>query len=709
MCEILAPCGDKNTAFTAINSGADAIYLGLTEFSARDSAVNFSFEDLRETINFASYFGVKVYVAMNTLVKNGELKSFFDTVCKVWGCGADAIILQDIFLGKYIKERCPQIVLHLSTQAGVCNEYAALVAKEYGFSRVILSRETSLCDIAKITKIIETEVFVQGALCTCFSGQCYFSSFVGGNSGNRGRCKQPCRKLYSIDRKGYENPAYRLSLSDLFVSNRIKDLIVAGVKSFKIEGRMRRPEYVAAAVNYYRNIIDGKDGNLSDLKRTYNRGNYTCGLAFGQDKNFISSVVQGHLGEFIGVISVKNGNYVCHSSSYKPVNGDCFKILRCGKEVCGATFAKTLHDGFTVSCDKKLYNGDKVFITTDVRLKDKLLSQKRYIDVNLSAEFIAGERARVTVNGNKYYSDDVLQVAQNRALSFDDVTACFDKVDGRPFKIIYGDIVIKGSPYIGMAALNAFRRDVYNKFSSALNNKSGRSTEIDFAFPAIDAVNNCKKAVIAQNLNGVSADIGILKPYDYFADLSALIKDFNGEKYLYLPPYLSGAETEKLKQSLKIFDGIYCEGIYGISLAKELGMPLFAGVGFNITNSISASLVPAKYYCISKELTVKESEPLYADKAFYLAGGGIKVMDLVYCPFSRTCNSCDKRNVYTLTDEENRQFPLKRYKTSECRFELYNCAELNCAEDVACGSLYDYTLQFKADNFTRGHTRTGVK
>ena len=171
MSEILAPAGDKNSVFAAVNAGANAIYLGMKEYSARSSAENFDYENFEEIAKYCRAFGVKVYVAMNTIVKDGELEDFLTCVVKVWNKGADAIIISDVFLGKYIKNNCPEIVLHLSTQAGVCNTYGAKLAKEYGFDRVILARETAFDDIEEIAKIIETEVFVQGALCTCFSGQ----------------------------------------------------------------------------------------------------------------------------------------------------------------------------------------------------------------------------------------------------------------------------------------------------------------------------------------------------------------------------------------------------------------------------------------------------------------------------------------------------------------------------------------------------------
>ncbi len=254
MTELLVPAGNEACADVAIANGADAVYLGLSSFSARAGAENFSEESLAALVKRAHLFGVKIYVAMNTLVKDAEKEDFIRTLLRVYNMGADAVILQDIFLGKYLHEQYPLIPLHLSTQAGTNNLYGARLAKEYGFSRVILARETPIAEIKKIAAEIETEVFIQGALCTCFSGQCYLSGFAGGNSGNRGRCKQPCRKKYSYDRAGYEQKEYALSLSDLSVGEKIAELKAAGVTSYKVDVRMRRCEYVEAALQYYQKI-----------------------------------------------------------------------------------------------------------------------------------------------------------------------------------------------------------------------------------------------------------------------------------------------------------------------------------------------------------------------------------------------------------------------------------------------------------------------
>lgn len=724
MTEILAPAGDEKSAYAALNAGADAVYLGLTRFSAREGAENFSVSALEALTRYAHIRGAKVYVALNTLVKEGETADFFASAREAWNAGADAILLQDIFLGRALKEMYPQMVLHLSTQAGCCNVHGALVAREYGFSRAVLARETPVSDIAAISAVIETEAFVQGALCTCFSGQCYLSSFAGGNSGNRGRCKQPCRKLYSIDRKGFEERAYRLSPSDLCAGENIVKLKEAGVYSFKIEGRMRRPEYVAAAVRYYKSLLSGGEGDLSALKRTYNRGNYTKGLAFGQDKNFLSSAVQGHIGEYVGTVKVVSGRYLCESRQHF-VRGDGFKILRDGRELCGGSYDGDARGGFYVSAPKRLKNGDKIFVTTDTELNARLTSGKRTVRADIFARFEEGGYPRVNINGFEYTGSERLGSAQTRPLTAEDVTNCFRKVGNLPIDVTFGEVAVVGKPYLGMAALNAFRREAYEGFISKLTFKERFPALGEIPVPEPLCGQNGNTAVICSDLRGVAADIGILKPDSYLSDLSPLISDFKGEKFLYLPAYLSGDDIAEIRPACALFDGIYCEGYYGIELARELEKPLFAGVGFNVSNTVSADYLKnnAKYFCVSKELSSKENGPLCAANAFSLTAGGIKVMDLIYCPFGRTCASCDKRRAYTLTDEAGRKFALKRYETSLCRFELYNCANL-FSERGSFGGLYDFTLldaeglsrdisnsaalKSKLGDITRGHSNSPV-
>jgi len=702
MLELLAPAGNMECAEAAIYNGANAIYVGLGNFSARQSAENFDSAAFSALIKKAHSFGVKVYVAMNTIVKNEELSSFVQTLLFAWNHGADAIILQDIFLGKYIHEQYPNILLHLSTQAGVCNLEGAKIAKEYGFSRVILARETPLSEIKKIAQFIETEVFVQGALCTAFSGQCYFSSFAGGNSGNRGRCKQPCRKLYAYDRNGNEEKNYALSLSDLCVGEDIQKLIDIGVVSFKIEGRMRRAEYVAAAVRYYNGILDGAgdlNERLSDLKRTYNRGNYTKGLAFGQDKRFLSTAIQGHIGEKVGVVKVVNGKFLVESR-FKPQSGDGFKILRDGKEIGGAIFVKQEGKCFVISSKIRLKNGDGVFVTTDTAVNQRLLFKNKRICLSVSLRFVEGELPVAECDGVRFEGETPLQSAQSRPLSIEELSSCFLKIDTYPFEISLKEIELNGSIFIPKSELNAFRRAFYSAVWVFLSKTDNQVCDYaSFIIPSFKGENE-KTAVIATDFEGVNTDIAIYKANDYSSPLPESFKKGNFEKYLYYPAFATEKDLQALAEKLEEtqIDGVYAENFGGLTFAKEKGVALFAGTGFNLINSISVDILLkescVRYYAISKEGNAEELSSMVSDKAFVLSSGNIKVMELCYCPFGKFCNTCDKKQVYRLTDENGRIFLVRRYLAADgsCRFEVYNCVDLVGLGVNGAGKLLDLSL-----------------
>ena len=738
MLEILAPAGNAACADAAIRSGADAIYLGYSRFSARQSAENFNVDTLRETVKKAHFCGVKVYVAMNTIVKDGETEAFLRDLLSVWAVGADAIILQDVFLGKAIKRQYPNIVLHLSTQAGVCTREGAQFAKDCGFSRVILARETPLSEIREISKIIETEAFVQGALCTCFSGQCYFSSFAGGNSGNRGRCKQPCRKQYTYDRDGFEEKAYALSLSDLSVGEDVAKYIAAGVASFKIEGRMRRAEYVAAATAYYRLLVDGEQNartkakSLSDLKRTYNRGNYTKGLAFGQDKRFLSTAIQGHIGEKVGVVKAVNGKYLVEST-FEPLQGDAFKILRGGAEVGGAVFSKSEKRGFSVLSKTRLKNGDGVFVTTDGEVNARVLNKEKRGVVSLRLHFHEGERAIVESGDIRVYSDEILQSAQSRALTVEELKECFLKTDGLPVEVVFDIVDLQGNIFIPKSALNAIRRTFYEVLAKAVTENGNSALEYAPLKRAECGGDNKKTAVIATDFTGVQTDIAVYKPDNFSAPLPDSFIKGDFEKYLYFPPFCTEKDVRALEAYVKEYpiDGVYAENYGGLVFAQNHGLKIFAGTGLHLINGVSVSeflkTSGATYYALSKEANEKELDGLLGEKAFVLSSGDIKLMNLCYCPFEKTCGRCDKRGMYALTDENGRVFPVRRYTGADgnCRFEVYNCARLIGTGVDGAGKLLDLTtvddkgraLAVKEDtdgqkafyqNYTSGHLKRGV-
>lgn len=282
MLEILAPCGTEESFEAALNSGADAVYLGLTSFSARRNAANFTPQQLKTAVEKAHRQGVRVYVTVNTLVFDDEFSELKKTVLSVSEAKADGVIIQDFGAVKSFKEYAPEIRLHGSTQMTVTSASGAEFVKKQGFSRVVLPRELSLEEIRSITSRvdIETEVFVHGALCVCLSGQCLLSAAIGGRSGNRGLCAQPCRLNYRCGER--ENV---LSLKDLSVIENLRQLEQAGVSSAKIEGRMKRPEYVAAAVNQCRLSLKGEKTDTELLRRVFSRSGFTKGYFEGDFSN----------------------------------------------------------------------------------------------------------------------------------------------------------------------------------------------------------------------------------------------------------------------------------------------------------------------------------------------------------------------------------------------------------------------------------------
>ena len=279
--ELLAPAGSPKALEAAIDGGADAVYFGASTFNARIGAENFSDAALAEAFELCHAYGVKSYITLNTLAHDRELGDFLRTAENVWKLGADAIIIADLGAAMALKAEIPEIVLHASTQMSGHNAGEAKLLSSLGYSRMVLARETSLADIREFTKNspIEAEVFIHGALCVSHSGQCLFSSVVGGRSGNRGECAQPCRLPYA------EKEKYPLSLRDLCLAPYIPELIDAHVASLKIEGRMKSPEYVREVTSVYRTLLDERRGadasELSRLAAAFTRGGFTSAYFTG--------------------------------------------------------------------------------------------------------------------------------------------------------------------------------------------------------------------------------------------------------------------------------------------------------------------------------------------------------------------------------------------------------------------------------------------
>ena len=272
--EILAPAGGEAQLRAAVLCGADAVYLGLRGFNARAGAENFDENTLPQTVGWCHARGVRVYVTLNTLVTDRELPQWLHSLDAVAAAGVDGVLVQDLGLAKIIRQRYPTLPLHASTQMTIHNLAGARLLEEMGFAQVVLARELSKEEIAAICAgtSMRCEVFVHGALCMSVSGQCYLSSVLGERSGNRGRCAQPCRLDFKSHGRGYA-----LSLKDLTLTDRLQELEALGVASFKIEGRLKRPEYVAAAVTACRQSLAGEVPDLETLQSVFSRSGFTDG------------------------------------------------------------------------------------------------------------------------------------------------------------------------------------------------------------------------------------------------------------------------------------------------------------------------------------------------------------------------------------------------------------------------------------------------
>ena len=312
--ELLAPAGSLESFFAAMEKGADAVYAGLHEFSARARAKNFSLTQMERMLGYAHAHGRKVYVTLNTLVKEQELPQLVETLSALAMMRVDGVILQDLAVARLIRNHFPSIALHASTQMTIHNTAGVQMLAELGFQRAVLARELAVGEIAAIAAAtpVEIECFIHGALCFSISGQCFFSSYLGGHSGNRGRCAQPCRRLYS--HRGKEG--HYFSTNDLSTIELLPELITAGVKSLKIEGRMKSAEYVASVVEAYRTVLDAPERSRKEalgsakelLKYSFGRTHTKGFMAAQNPDDIVNPWQKGGTGRFVGQIKTIRGN-----------------------------------------------------------------------------------------------------------------------------------------------------------------------------------------------------------------------------------------------------------------------------------------------------------------------------------------------------------------------------------------------------------------
>lgn len=684
--EILAPAGSMESLVAAVRSGADAVYLGAKDFSARASAQNFGSDELKEAIDYCHVRGVKAYLTVNTLMFDSELSKAMSLITDAYNKGIDAVIVQDFGLASLIRKHLPDLRLHGSTQMSVHTPSGAKALYDMGFSRVVLSRELSLKEIEEIRNAcpIELEVFVHGALCMCVSGQCYFSAMLGSRSGNRGMCAQPCRLPFKVQ-KGSD---HALSLKDNSLVEYITELQTLGVTSAKIEGRMKRPEYVASATSACRekrNLSFVSDITDKNLKNVFSRTGFTDGYLKGRR------------------------------------TGEMFGYRR--------------KEDVTAGSEKLL---------AEIRNTYKNETPRVAVSFELTAN--AGEHPtllatdgthKITVTG-----DTPCEQAQNLALTCEKASALLGKCGGTPF---FADkIICHMGEQVALPAgkINELRRTALQQLSakrSAVNRTSVDTPKIELApYNCTTSGEKIKRARFTDTDipdEFKNFDLVFIPVTSKEEDIANLLeRGFNPG--VEIPRGMFGREEALKKALIKAKNlGIkhaLCSNIGAVYLAKEAGFIIHGGFGLNITNT--ASLMWAEDMGLadtelSFELKKEQIDALGASVPRGIVSYGyLPLMLCRACPGLTTksaCKNCNKHNF--LQDRMNKKFifacdgnctevlncvplliPDKINTFLKLQFHTFRFSVENSVEKVE--NIYD----FSSDNqnpaaFTRGLYYRGVK
>ena len=663
--EILAPCGSRECVLAAVRCGANAVYLGTKDFNARRNADNFDDEELKEIIAYCHNRNVKVYVTVNTLISDSEMKAAYQTVETAMRFGADGFIVQDLGLAKMIRRCFPTARLHASTQCSVATPDGFNALKKLGFCRAVLPREMSLDEIKDIRSKtdIELEIFVHGALCMCVSGQCYLSSVIGQRSGNRGLCAQPCRLSFSADNSG----SFDLSLKDLSLISRIKEIEDASVISLKIEGRMKRPEYVAAAVSACKKAINGayspEDENA--LKNIFSRSGFTNGYFTGERQ-------------------------------------DMFGTRRKEDVVAARSVLKEL---------ERLYDREKPIVP---------------IDFEFTCVHNKPVSLKATSNEKTVFAEGATpEKAINKPLSEEKIKERLSKLGSTQY--YPNDIIINLDEglIISASEINELRRNVCEKLDmqEEISFEQGE-------FKAVPSKEKHSKPYYTARFLSAS-QIPENHPFKriflpVWEKNEAFIIHGAGVE---LPRGLFGME-DRLKKRLKELKeyGVkmaLCSDLGSYESAKELGFEVYGNYSLNIFNSESANMINSPI--LSFEMTLNQANRINAEDTGIIAYGKLPLMLCRNCPIKNRigCEKCNKNGV--LTDRKGYKFPVicsplpcveilnptpvvMSDKMPEIKTDFIHFYFTDETKDEICSiiSLYKFN-KFCEKNYTRGLYYRGVK
>lgn len=730
--ELLAPAGSMKSLYAAVQAGADAVYLGGNKFSARAYASNFDDENMEKAVEYCHIYGVKVYVTLNTLLKEMEIEEALQYAKFLYKAGVDGLIIQDTGLAYLLREQVPDLELHASTQMTVHNIEGAKLLKELGFKRIVLSRELSLEEIKNISKELgaETEIFIHGALCICYSGQCLMSSIIGGRSGNRGRCAQPCRLPYTLLDKTYDKEynGYLLSPKDISTLQDIKDIILSGAASLKIEGRMKRPEYVAGVVEIYRKAIDSLQGKNENNKFDYEKENKKLLQLFNRE-GFSKAYLYGNAGKdmmaysfpkntgiFLGkvnkdlTINLEEEINIKDGVRNKEKGFTLSKIIKNNKEV------EKAFKGDRVKLYPANYNsGDELFKTSDVSLLKEY--EKYYMNpydkkIDLSIEIKFKVDSPFTINTNIYGKDiviegDIVQKAIKRPLEKSKIEENINKTGDTPFRfksIMFSEYE---EGFLPVSSINEGRRRFLLKVQEEILSKWNRKIEAvskEEEYKSLRIKENIPeclvyvttkeqlKAVVDSNIVNIAFNPFMRKNEISIEDL----RDKNLNIYLKIPNIIKQEfETIKsfIQDNIKYINGIVTANLGIINEFKEK-TNIIGDYKLNVFNSYSMNFYEniLNGSCLSVELNKKEIENLlknYKNNVQNLVYGRIELMVSEYCPIGssfggkckgKDCNGYCKNREFQLIDRMKERFPIVTDRF--CRSYIYNSVLLNLIPNI---------------------------
>ncbi len=599
--ELLAPAGNIEAAITAFENGADAVYAGLGKFNARERTQNFTFDDYGKLMAYANKHGKKVYLTFNTLVKENELQEALSTLYRVTRLQPDAIITQDIGVVRMLREYFPHIPVHASTQMGIHNSPGVAMAKELGIERVILERQVTMEELHLIRdhSDLELEVFIHGALCCSLSGVCLFSSWMGGHSGNRGKCKQPCRRRYYSK----EGNGFFFSTQDLYMLEDIPKLKEAGVHSLKIEGRLRKSDYVASTVKAYRMMLDAEEHEIKAklpeakailsgaLGRKWSSGFYDkekYGDIIESERLGVSGKQCGH------VISTKSNGFMMQAS--QPVKmGDKIRVQpKSGMEGPAITVTKiTKNDqpatrignreaGF-IHCDKEIPADGIVYLAGySVKEYGRLIEQLPTLENNLSLKVdVSAKSLKVWVSDHPHMPvweiDIDLPPAENRAIEADTFVKEFKKAITPTLGIKRVDVIINGEYFASQRDIRKLRQ----AFTEWLEKVYTPVPVPDLEIPIPAVAKNKIINTLALRDKNIRQHYRIAR----HSELKA------GEEYI-LPLFCPEDELDKLRSSINVayFEGLRhfrVTSLYQFELLKEFtDIEINTGLPLPVTNRL---------------------------------------------------------------------------------------------------------------------------